>query len=163
MNRLRELRQEKKLSQKAIAEILEINEKTVSRWENGESQIKPEKAQQLADYFGVSVGYLLGYSEFLDRFDAIQNIKEQEKSWEYLPESKILSLVGSDGFNKIKNEYTNAQGLEPDFEKYIALLSAINALDYYDECNLLIWYASLKTETKKNVLNIIQDLANQDN
>ena len=66
MNRLKELRQEKKLSQKAIAEMLAVNEKTVSRWENEESQIKPEKAQQLADYFGVSVGYLLGYESNRD-------------------------------------------------------------------------------------------------
>ena len=42
MNRLKELRQEKKLSQKAIAEMLAVNEKTVSRWENEESQIKPD-------------------------------------------------------------------------------------------------------------------------
>ena len=63
MNRLKELRKEKKLSQKEIAKEMSISEKTLSRWENGESQIKPEKAQQLADYFGVSVGYLLGYDE----------------------------------------------------------------------------------------------------
>lgn len=37
--------------------------KTISRWENGESTIKSDKAQALADYFGVSVGYLLGYTE----------------------------------------------------------------------------------------------------
>lgn len=61
MNRLKELRKEKKLSQKEIAKEMSISEKTLSRWENGESQIKPEKAKQLADYFGVSVGYLLGY------------------------------------------------------------------------------------------------------
>ena len=64
MNRLKELRKEKKLSQKEIAKEMSISEKTLSRWENEESQIKPEKAQQLADYFGVSVGYLLGYSEY---------------------------------------------------------------------------------------------------
>lgn len=63
MNRLKELRKEKKLSQKEIAKEMSISEKTLSRWENGESQIKPEKAQQLADYFGVSVGYLLGYED----------------------------------------------------------------------------------------------------
>lgn len=63
MNRLKELRKEKKLSQKEIAKEMSISEKTLSRWENEESQIKPEKAQQLADYFGVSVGYLLGYSD----------------------------------------------------------------------------------------------------
>lgn len=64
MNRLKELRKEKKLSQKEIAKEMSISEKTLSRWENEESQIKPEKAQQLADYFGVNVGYLLGYSEY---------------------------------------------------------------------------------------------------
>lgn len=66
MNRLKELRKEKKLSQKEIAKEMSISEKTLSRWENEESQIKPEKAQQLADIFGVSVGYLLGYESNRD-------------------------------------------------------------------------------------------------
>ena len=66
MNRLKELRKEKKLSQKEIAKEMSISEKTLSRWENGESQIKQEKAKQLADIFGVSVGYLLGYNDNLD-------------------------------------------------------------------------------------------------
>lgn len=62
MNRLKELRQEKKLSQKEMALELHTPLRTYQRWENGESQIKPDKAQQLADFFGVSVGYLLGYT-----------------------------------------------------------------------------------------------------
>ena len=63
MNRLKELRQEKKLSQKEIADLLEVSEKTISRWENGENAIKSDKAQQLADYFKVGVVYLLGDDE----------------------------------------------------------------------------------------------------
>ena len=63
MNRLKELRQEKKQSQKEIADLLEVSEKTISRWENGENAIKSDKAQQLADYFKVGVGYLLGDDE----------------------------------------------------------------------------------------------------
>ena len=62
MNRLKELRKEKKLSQKELADYLGINEKTISRWENGESTIKSDKAQELADYFGVHIPFLLGYS-----------------------------------------------------------------------------------------------------
>lgn len=69
MNRLKELRKEKKLSQKEIAKEMSISEKTLSRWENGESQIKPEKAKQLADYFGVSIGYLLGYIDDSEIYD----------------------------------------------------------------------------------------------
>ena len=69
MNRLKELRQEKKLSQKELAENIGVHYRTLQNWENGESQIKPEKAQQLADYFGVSVGYLLGYIDDSEIYD----------------------------------------------------------------------------------------------
>lgn len=62
MNRLKELRQEKKLSQKELAKTIGVHYRTLQNWENGESQIKPDKAQALADFFGVSVGYLLGYT-----------------------------------------------------------------------------------------------------
>ena len=72
MNRLKELRQEKKLSQKEIAETLGFSLRSFQRMENGENQIKPEKAQQLADYFGVSVGYLLGYSDVRFELEQIE-------------------------------------------------------------------------------------------
>ena len=66
MNRLKELRKEKKISQKKLSEIFGVTEKTISRWENEEVQIKSDKAKQLADFFGVSVPYLLGFSDFKD-------------------------------------------------------------------------------------------------
>lgn len=65
MNKLKELRQEKNLTQSELGEIFGVSKMTVLRWENGENQIKPEKAEALAKYFNVSVGYLLGYSENL--------------------------------------------------------------------------------------------------
>ncbi|HEM2780333.1 TPA: helix-turn-helix domain-containing protein [Streptococcus suis] len=61
MNRLKELRKEKGLSQVAFSKEIGIPLRTLQSWENGESQIKPDKAQALADHFGVPVGYLLGY------------------------------------------------------------------------------------------------------
>lgn len=62
MNRLKELRRKKKLTQKALAEKLKIPYRTIQNWENEDIQIKPDKAKQLADYFGVPVGYLLGFN-----------------------------------------------------------------------------------------------------
>ncbi|HFR3403539.1 TPA: helix-turn-helix transcriptional regulator [Streptococcus suis] len=63
MNRLKELRKEKKLTQEELAGEIGVSKITILRWENGERQIKPDKAQKLADYFEVEVGYLLGYNE----------------------------------------------------------------------------------------------------
>ena len=75
MNRLKELRKEKKLSQKEIAKKIGVSYRTIQNWENGESQIKPEKSQQLADLFGVSIGNLLGYEPESKQASNYQKIK----------------------------------------------------------------------------------------
>lgn len=61
MNRLKELRKIKKETQADIADLLQVNTKTISRWEKGESNIKLAQANMLADHFNVSIEHLLGY------------------------------------------------------------------------------------------------------
>ena len=63
MNRLKELRKEKGLTQQGLADEIGITKRTYIYWEQGERQIKPDKAEKLADFFGVSVAYLLGYDD----------------------------------------------------------------------------------------------------
>ncbi|MCF2566568.1 helix-turn-helix transcriptional regulator [Streptococcus pasteurianus] len=99
MNRLKELRQEKKLTQKELADKINVSKITVLRWENGERQIKPEKAKKLADYFGVSVGYLLGYDdndfEKQIRIDTLNNlIYKMHTTYVSLPEKRTKKLSG---------------------------------------------------------------------
>lgn len=64
MNRLKELRKEKGLTQKELANLMGVNVKTIGRWERGEFEIKLAQAKMLADFLGVTPGYLLGYSDF---------------------------------------------------------------------------------------------------
>ena len=60
MNRLKSLRKKAKKTQQKAADIANVTKRTYIYWEQGERQIKPDKAQLLADYFGVKVSYLLG-------------------------------------------------------------------------------------------------------
>ncbi len=82
MNRLKELRKEKGLTQQGLADIVGVTKRTIIAWENGERDIKSDKAQTLADYFGVTVAYLLGYSDYSGDnlrdllFHAIKSLKE---------------------------------------------------------------------------------------
>lgn len=78
MNRLKELRKEKGLTQKAFSKEINIPLRTLQNWENGESNIKPEKAEMLADYFDVNVSYLLGYSDFREKNKLIEKIDETD-------------------------------------------------------------------------------------
>lgn len=60
MNNLRNLREQKNLTLVEVAEKIGVSKLTVLKWEHGTSQISIGKAKRLAEYFGVSVGYLLG-------------------------------------------------------------------------------------------------------
>ena len=77
MNRLRELQRAEKLTQQELADIAEVSKRTIQNWEDGTSNIKPEKAEKLADYFGVSVGYLLGYDD--NDINQMNRLKELRK------------------------------------------------------------------------------------
>lgn len=60
MNKLRNLRKQKNRTIVEVAEEIGVPKLTVLSWEHGTSQISIGKAKELAEYFGVSVGYLLG-------------------------------------------------------------------------------------------------------
>lgn len=59
-NRIRELRKKAKLSQQALADQIGVFRNTISNWETGYSQISLENAKNVAEYFGVTIDYLLG-------------------------------------------------------------------------------------------------------
>lgn len=61
--RLKELRQERKISQLKLAFDLNMNQNTISRYENLERQADYDTLIRFADYFGVSVDYLLGRTD----------------------------------------------------------------------------------------------------
>ena len=95
MNRLKELRKQKGLTQQGLADKISVSKITVLRWENEERQIKPEKAQQLADFFGVSVGYLLGYSEYRELEKALdKTIFSNYPDVETFLTQEIKELIG---------------------------------------------------------------------
>lgn len=57
--RLKELRKEKGISQLKLALDLSANQNTISRYETGEREADYEMLIKLADYFNVSIDYLL--------------------------------------------------------------------------------------------------------
>ena len=62
--RLRELRTEKGISRKQLANDLFISERLISYWENGERECSFDMLIKIARYFNVSIDFLLGNSDF---------------------------------------------------------------------------------------------------
>lgn len=61
--KLKNLREEKELSQKELADALNINQTTVSTWELGKKYPDFFNIIALAKFFEVTAGYLLGLEE----------------------------------------------------------------------------------------------------
>lgn len=76
MNRLKELRKSKGMTQQELADVVGVHYRTLQNWENGNSQIFPKKQKALADHFDVSIPYLLGYDTDNTFSDLITKINE---------------------------------------------------------------------------------------
>ena len=61
--RLRELRLERNMSQQRLAMELSMTQNTISRYEHGEREPGIKELIRIADYFNVSLDYLLERSE----------------------------------------------------------------------------------------------------
>ncbi|MTB56356.1 helix-turn-helix domain-containing protein [Streptococcus uberis] len=95
-NRIKQLRNEHnpKLTQENLANEMGVTKLTISRWENEEVQIKPDKVKKLANFFGVSVGYLFGYSE--DKKNPMQTSLElarRDETGEYIDLQDMVTLM----------------------------------------------------------------------
>ena len=63
INRLKEIREDKDLLQKDIAKALNIKQQQYSEYEIGKRLIPINYLSDLADYYNVSIDYLLGKTD----------------------------------------------------------------------------------------------------
>lgn len=159
MNRLKELRQEKKLSQKELAENIGVHYRTLQNWENEESQIKQEKAQQLADYFGVSVGYLLGYEDDSSLIKALsQKVSkmsgEEVIDFTFSEEGELLSELMYQA--ELKKEKQNNKKIR-NFVKFLKTnIIVLNDEEIENFFNMLLT-ADLNSGKKKKLFEKVVD------
>ena len=59
INRLREIREDKDLLQKEVAQYLGIKQQQYSEYELGSVLISIEKLNKLADFYNISIDYLM--------------------------------------------------------------------------------------------------------
>lgn len=104
--RLRELREERGLTQRELAGLLNLNQSTIAFYETDKKQPSQDTLARLADLFDVSVDYLLG------RTDIRNPVKSLPLWFQKLPEHVRARLVESnidfDGLFRITDKMAAA-------------------------------------------------------
>ena len=186
MNRLRELRKEKKLTLKEVSSQLEQNNLKISpdalaKYERGDREPKLETWQKLADFFGVSVSYLQGIGTIRDPEANINTLKDElYKKISSNISNKLLLFNGKKLNSQAKEELTNITVEEfvnifdaviknVDMgtylkDRYVSLAKNIDNITTLNDINamvtrgLMLALESTTDKEAKNKLNVIMEI-----
>ncbi|WP_368490794.1 helix-turn-helix domain-containing protein [Clostridium sp. BJN0013] len=121
-NRIRILREEKSISQLELAKILNIANTTLSQYESGKRIPSDSIKKKIADYFNVSIDYLLGRTDVKNSYDSADKITESlnddpelAQFWDSLKDREDLKLL-----------FKQTRAMPPnDIKKIIRIIKAI--------------------------------------
>ena len=96
-DRLKSERNKKKISQRQLGDYIGVSQQTIGSWETGRTQPDQESLKQLAQFFNVSLDYLMGESNIRNtstKIDtAIQDDAELADFWNKMKERENLQLL----------------------------------------------------------------------
>ncbi|MCQ2387889.1 MAG: helix-turn-helix domain-containing protein [Clostridia bacterium] len=94
MKKIRELRQEKGLTQNELAQILGVNQTAIGKYERGELEPDIEKLKVLSNFFDVTVDYIL---ELEDDFGVrSSNAELSSEEWDIVRSYRSLNPACKD-------------------------------------------------------------------
>lgn len=146
--RIKEVRQERGLSQEELAQIINSTKSAISRYESGKRQPRLDQLQRIANALNVTVGFLQGY-ESMDAKQIIDALKRKDvREFE-----RLMGLDPGSVVNIGQEFEEEAKKDEDDFEEGLKKLSdaAKSALE-----------PPKVTEKKEQLLNILEELSYED-
>lgn len=98
--RLKEIREDRELTQKQIATILNVDRSTYAGWETGKDTIPLKRLSKLSDYYNISIDYMTGLSNQTSKFRVInldakvvgQNLRALRKSHNLIQKDIFIPL-----------------------------------------------------------------------
>lgn len=163
MNRLQELRKKNGDTQKTLAELLGVSEMTISRWEKEtELKIKYEYLQKLAEHFKVSIGQLLGITNYeientSDNTHEDIDHKRFSKGFD-----KILSLTGYTSQEQLISALTQSLNPEKFAENFISENSSLTQEELNERYSEAVEQQSQQLLGELSILSIVLSYLNDE-
>lgn len=125
--RIAKLRLEKQMTQEELAKALQISRSALSLYELNKREPDAETLSKIADFFGVTIDYLLGRTDTpspVDKItDSVSDDPELAKFWDELKEREDLQLL-----------FKQTREMSPeDVKKIIRIIKAIEDEEAADD------------------------------
>lgn len=120
--RLKKLREQKRLNQTELANLLKVSNGSISKWERGDRQPDYETLENIADTFNVTIDYLLGRSDSKQEFNESQmNFSTPQEALSFiLKQDMVADFGGYDLENMSDDEIMEMAGDIADMLKIIS-------------------------------------------
>ena len=93
--RLKKLREQKRLNQTELANLLKVSNGSISKWERGDRQPDYETLENIADTFNVTIDYLLGRSDSKQEFNESQmNFSTPQEAISFILKQDMVADFG---------------------------------------------------------------------
>ena len=93
--RLKKLREQKRLNQTELANLLKVSNGSISKWERGDRQPDYETLENIADTFNVTIDYLLGRSDSKQEFNESQmNFSTPQEALSFILKQDMVADFG---------------------------------------------------------------------
>jgi transcriptional regulator with XRE-family HTH domain len=109
-DKIRELRKNNKITQQELAKAINLSRSAVGMLESNKNGASPDKLKEIADFFGVTIDYLLANNKQIENIEEIKKerdysltIKEQENIDD---EAKKIIEELSMSFSKIRDSFS---------------------------------------------------------
>ncbi|MDO5016282.1 MAG: helix-turn-helix transcriptional regulator [Eubacteriales bacterium] len=127
-DKIRELRRKNNLSQKDVAERLNVSRQTISKWECGLAVPDADSLALIADLFSVDVNYLLAKETDVDSTIVSSANATSSKPATSTSEFENKMKYAMNKSEKLKNHSNNMESVDFEWENFTQQLEQYNAI-----------------------------------
>lgn len=102
---LKKLREKKKLSQQALADLLEISQQSINKYENHETEPDIDRLIRIANFFDTSVDYLVGNTEIQHKIESVERFDLNENEAALIEKYRVLSPDERESIQMVIDNY----------------------------------------------------------
>lgn len=106
LRNIRILREEKRISQQKLGEIIGISQQSVNKYENHNIEPDINTLKLLADYFDTSVDFIIGYTDIRHKIENVTRMDLNDNEAKHMGEYRKLSDKQKKSIDLIIENYT---------------------------------------------------------